>query len=263
MAPPRFYVPPCSADRSVLSLPEREVHHARDVLRVQAGQQIVLLDGAGCRFLCEVTGLGRHTLEATVLSREQVPALPWQIVLLQAVTKTRSMECIVQKATELGASRIVPLLTEHVVVKPNPDRPTPEKWRWIAIDAMKQCDGSWLPVIEKPLSLAEYLGRTECFDLALLASLESARHPREVFHAFAAEHQRPPATLALWIGPEGDFTPAELSAIQARQAHPISLGPQVLRADTAAIYGLSIAHYELRASWAQDFPGRRPVPASA
>jgi 16S rRNA (uracil1498-N3)-methyltransferase len=249
MASPRFYLPPDQVEGKILSLPEREVHHARDVLRVRTGQQITLLDGQGNRFICEVTSVGRHTLEATILSKEHTPPVPWQISLLQAVTKTKSMETIIQKATELGAARIVPVLTERVAVKLDPERPKPDKWRGIAIDAMKQCSGAWLPLVDDPISLGDYLARNDSFDLALLASLESVRHPRELFHAFESEHKHPPRTLAVWIGPEGDFTAAELAAIQASSAQPISLGPQILRAETAALYCLSIVNYELQARW--------------
>jgi 16S rRNA (uracil1498-N3)-methyltransferase len=246
MALPRFYIPPNQTDASVLSLPEREAHHARHVLRVQTGQSILLLDGQGTQWLCQITALGRHSVEVTRLKKETLPAPPWQITLVQAIPKTKSMEWIVQKATELGAARIVPLLTERVSVKIDPNRSKTDKWHWIAVEAMKQSGTAYLPILEPPVALGAYLARGDHADLALLGSLESRRHPRECFARFRQQHLRPPRTLKLWVGPEGDFTASELAQIEASGACPVSLGSQVLRSETAAFYCLAIAHYELQ-----------------
>jgi 16S rRNA (uracil1498-N3)-methyltransferase len=115
-----------------------------------------------------------------------------------------------------------------------------EKWQQTVVEAIKQCGQRWLPQVEAPIELPDLLARGDKSDLSLVGSLQSdARHPREYFQAGK------PATICLWIGPEGDFTEAELSAIQKAGARPISFGPLVLRSDTAAIYALSIVSYEL------------------
>jgi 16S rRNA (uracil1498-N3)-methyltransferase len=147
-----------------------------------------------------------------------------------------------------------------------------DKWQQVAIEAIKQCGAAWLPQIEAPTTIEQFLdpqrsgGRQTAgsvqeneksgslpkaatptqFELSLVGSLQKERrHPRECFQEFQAKHGRLPQSIGVWIGPEGDFTPEELDAIQAAGALPISLGRLVLRVETAAIYCLSILNYEL------------------
>ncbi|HEU5397280.1 MAG TPA: RsmE family RNA methyltransferase, partial [Verrucomicrobiae bacterium] len=121
-----------------------------------------------------------------------------------------------------------------------------DKWQQVAIEAIKQCGAVWLPQVNEPVKISEFLSRPEPFDLSLVGSLQAERrHPREVFAEFEAANGRRPKTVAVWIGPEGDFAPEELRSIQNAGAHPISLGPLVLRVETAAIYCLSFLNYEL------------------
>jgi 16S rRNA (uracil1498-N3)-methyltransferase len=167
---------------------------------------------------------------------------------LQAVPKGKLMEFIVQKATELGVHRIVPILSERVVPHLDSESNKVDKWRATAIEAIKQSGLAWLPQVEDPVTLKDYLKRNEKFDLPLVGSLHGdTRHPREIFQSFQAERGRKPQTAAIWIGPEGDFSAAEVNAIRAAGAFPITLGPVILRVDTAALYCLSILNYELQA----------------
>jgi 16S rRNA (uracil1498-N3)-methyltransferase len=158
------------------------------------------------------------------------------------------MEFIVQKATELGVYRIVPILSERVVPQLDAESNKLEKWQWTAIEAVKQSGLAWLPQVESPVTLKDYLNRNEKFDLPLIASLRGdTRHPREVFQTFQTERRRKPQSVSIWIGPEGDFSPAEMNAVRAAGAIPITLGPVILRTETAALYCLSILDYELQA----------------
>jgi 16S rRNA (uracil1498-N3)-methyltransferase len=191
-----------------------------------------------------VAALHRGEVALRVLSRLKDAPLPYQTTLLQAVPKPKAMDCIIQKAAELGVTRIIPLLTDRVVSRPADAGAKSDKWTWIAIDALKQCGSSWLPVIEPPRSLAQHLGAAASSDLALVASLESRVHPRTVFRKVHAARGAP-GSVSAWIGPEGDFTPEELHAIESAGAHPVSLGSLVLRSDTAAIALLTILHYEM------------------
>ena len=168
--------------------------------------------------------------------------------LLQAVPKGKIIESIIQKAVELGARRIVPLLTERVVTHLDGEDAgnKRDKWQQVAVEAIKQCGAAWLPKIEAPMTIDQFRARPETFDLSLVGSLQKERRfPRECFREFQAKHQRLPQSVGVWIGPEGDFTPDELKAILAGGALPISLGRLVLRVETAAVYCLSILNYEL------------------
>jgi len=250
----RFYLPPERCAGAALQLDEREAHHALHVLRVRRGEPVAVLDGAGREFLCEIADCSRSTVTLTVKQENSTPALPCSITLLVAVPKGKIIESIIQKSVELGAYRIVPLMTERVVVRLDEQERTDkrEKWRLVAVEAIKQCGAAWLPKIETPMTIEQFLARKERFDLALVGSLQGERrHPRECFREFQAKHGRLPQSVAVWIGPEGDFSSDELKAIEAAGAVPISLGRLVLRVETAVVYGLSVLNYELNSSLAR------------
>ena len=245
----RFYLTPGSTQGDSLRLDGREAHHALHVLRLERGELITILDGVGNEFLCAVKNSSRDAVTFSVSLKNFTPPPPCSITLLQAVPKGKIIESIIQKAVELGARRIVPLLTEHVVThlgeKDRADKR--DKWQQVAIEAIKQCGAAWLPKIEAPMTIEQYLARKEKFDLSLVGSLQSDRRPpRECLGGFQAKHGRLPQSVGIWIGPEGDFTLDELKAIQTSGALPISLGRLVLRVETAAIYCLSILNYELQ-----------------
>jgi 16S rRNA (uracil1498-N3)-methyltransferase len=255
----RFFLPPEQTRGETLTLSDREAHHALHVVRLRPGEIVMVLNGQGERLLCTAGNFGKRHVELRVTEREQVPSPAWKITLIQAVPKGKVMDSIVQKATELGTHRIIPLLSARAISQIDPERSESkmEHWNAIAIEAAKQCGSPWLPRIETPVTPKDLLQRGEPFDLALLGSLRAgARHPRVCFEEFRARAQSPaslpamttaPATVAFWIGPEGDFTPEELDAIEASGACPISLGPLVLRSDTAAIYCLSVVNYARQA----------------
>src|SRR5665213_2463303 len=268
----RFYLPPKNCAGNSLRLDGREAHHALHVLRLQRGGRVAVLDGAGNEFLCDVENAAKDSLTLAVKEKKFSPPPACSITLLVAVPKGKIIEGIIQKAVELGASRIVPLLTERVVTQLDGEdaEHKREKWRQVAIEAIKQCGAAWLPVVDAPQTLSEFLARsggrqtaafltgenenggslpkaaTTEFELSLVGSLQTARrHPREWILEFQKQHARLPQSAAVWIGPEGDFTLAELQAIEAAGAKPVTLGELTLRVETAAVYCLSFLNYEL------------------
>ena len=246
----RFYIPPEQASRSELTLDDRESNHAVNVLRIRERERVVVMDGAGGECLCEVVAADKKAVRLAVKQRNQHERLPYQITLLQAMTKGKSMDFIVQKATELCVHRIVPLGSERSVAQVDPAdaQSKIDKWRAIAVDSIKQCGCPWLPEIEAPISPRAQLAAGESFDLCVIASLQgNTRHPRECVEEHQAEHGARPGTVGLWIGPEGDFTPAESNEIISAGYLPITLGRVVLRSETAAVYCLSVLNYELQA----------------
>ena len=245
----RFYLPPESCRKNSLRLDGREAHHALHVLRLKHGERVTVLDGAGGELLCAVENAAKDSLTLAVQEKKSTPAPPCPITLLVAVPKGKIIEGIIQKAVELGAQRIVPLLTERVVTQLDDDGAGSkrEKWQNVAIEAIKQCGAAWLPTVAAPQTIAEFLGRGEKIELALVGSLQTQRrHPREWIQEFEQQHGRLPHSAGVWIGPEGDFTLAELQAIEAAGAKPITLGALTLRVETAAIYCLAFLSYELR-----------------
>jgi 16S rRNA (uracil1498-N3)-methyltransferase len=246
----RFFLPPGQCHGASLALSERDAHHALKVLRLRPGERVTVLDGAGRQLLCEAASTASRRVALSVIERHDIPPLPHQVTLIQAMPRGRAMELIVQKATELGAHRIVPLLAERSTPQVDGEGAAAkvEKWTLTAIEALKQCGSAWLPRIATPARLDDLLRDGESAELSLLASLHGdRRHPREHFAAFAARHRRKPRSVALWIGPEGDFTPGEIARIMDSGALPVTLGPLTLRSETAAICGLSVVNCELQA----------------
>jgi 16S rRNA (uracil1498-N3)-methyltransferase len=244
----RFYLPPaeCAGDR--LLLRDREAHHAVHVLRLRPGDDATVLDGEGGELQCKVERASRKEIELAVRERRKQQPPVDEITLLQAIVKGKTMETIIQKATELGVARIVPLQTERVVAYLDNERGENKhaKWQLTAIEAIKQCGSAWLPRIDAPVTPAIFLKRNEKFDLSLVGSLAGdGRHSRHWFETVAKARSAAPRTICIWIGPEGDFTIAELEAIRSSGAKPITLGRLILRADTAAIYSLAIIRHEL------------------
>jgi len=242
----RFYLPPeeCRADHLVLT--GSESHHAADVLRVKAGDEVVVLDGAGSELACRVETVTRKKVQLEVRGRLTEPPPSWHITLVQAIPKGKLFEAIIQKSTELGVWRVVPLLSQRVTTHLEGDsiEHKAEKWRQTAVEAIKQCGQRWLPQVDPPIALSSWLARGDKFDLTLVASLQDdSRHLRAYFPAGG----RRPHTLCVWIGPEGDFAPEEMEAIKGAGALPITLGPLVLRSETAALCALSILNHELQA----------------
>jgi 16S rRNA (uracil1498-N3)-methyltransferase len=246
----RFFVDPTQSADEVIELSDREAHHAATVLRLQPKERVVVLDGRGSELLCHVNEIGKHRVSLRVYQRGQIQPLPYRLTLVQAVPKGKTMETIVQKATELGAWRVAPIISDRTVAHIDDDNADTkmEKWNWIAIDSIKQCGSAWIPQISAPATLADYLANPEKCELNLIASLQpDARHPRTFLSDFVKEKGRRPKSIAVWVGPEGDFTPAEVSAVRGAGALPITLGQLVLRSETAAFYCLSVLNYELQA----------------
>jgi len=245
----RFYLPPGRCAGETLRLDGSEAHHALRVLRLKRGELVTVLDGIGNEFMCTVKDCGRNAVTLSVSLKNFVPAPACAITLLQAVPKGKIIESIIQKSVELGARRIVPILSERVVTQLDGEDAghKRDKWQNVAIEAIKQCGATWLPKVEAPVTIGQFLARQEKFDVSLVGSLQKERcHPREIFREFEAKQNRLPQNVSAWIGPEGDFTLDELKAIEHSGAQQISLGNLVLRVETAAVYCLSVLNYELQ-----------------
>ncbi len=244
----RFYLPATEARGATLTLTDREAHHAAQVLRVRVGEKVVVLDGVGHEFFCDVASVSKKNVALTICEKKFTPPLLFQITLLQAIPKGKIIESIIQKATELGVARIVPILAERVTMQLNEESSADklDKWRLTTIEAIKQCGQPWLPQVDAPITIKDFLARGEQFDVPLVAGLQhDSQHPRAYFQKFATEQKCKPQTVCIWVGPEGDFSPAEMAALISVGVKTITLGRLVLRCETAAIFCLSVLNYEL------------------
>ncbi len=238
---PRFLLPPAEWQAPEPALTGDEARHLAQVLRVRAGDEVVVFDGGGRRAGARVLAVSRERV-ALRLGEVESPLPPRpRITLAQAVPKGKTMDAVVRKSVELGVTAIDPLVTRHTVAIPGGGKA--EKWRRAAIEACKQCGQDTLPAITETQSLDGWLaglGNPEPGELRVVASLAPGAMPmREIL-------RKHPDTAAakLLIGPEGDFSPEETKSALAAGFLPVSLGNIVLRVDTAAMFCLSALRVE-------------------
>jgi 16S rRNA (uracil1498-N3)-methyltransferase len=231
-----------------LILSPEESHHLIGVNRARLGDPVIAFDGRGTEWTCELVGDRRQGAVLRVRSRRDAAPLPFALTLAQALPKGPAMDAIIRKATEIGAARIVPIESARTQVHLDGERSDRkvDKWRVAALEAAKQCGNPFLPGIASVQRFDAFVAAQHESDLKLIASLHpGARSLRACLTDFTARAGRRPHS-ALWlIGPEGDFTPEELSRALAAGFIPITLGPLVLRCETAATYALAVTSYEL------------------
>ena len=247
----RFYISPENWHPDALALTGSDAHHSRDVLRMKRGEKLVLFNGCGREITAEIIDLGSSEIRLRKLHQTEMPPLRCRIVLGQAVPKGKNMELIVQKAVEIGADQVAPIISDRTVVQVDSESAVQKqaKWQQIAIEAAKQCGQNWLPRVHAPKKLAEFFDAATPnagFDLRLIGSLQpDAQHLKKILADYSSEHHQRPQSVLMLVGPEGDFTPTELALARRHGCRPITLGPIILRVETAAIYCLSVLSYEL------------------
>jgi 16S rRNA (uracil1498-N3)-methyltransferase len=246
----RFFISPENWNLGAPTLAGSEAHHARDVLRMRVGEKLVLFNGRGREITAEIVDLGSDEIELRKLHEAETPPLQCRIVLGQAIPKGKNMDLIVQKAVEIGAAEIAPIVSDRTIVQVDSEAVAQKqsKWQQIAVEAAKQCGQNWLPHVHAPRKLSELFSAAaeESFDLQLIGSLQpGAQNLKKVLADYSSEHQRRPRSVLMLVGPEGDFTPAELALARRHGCQPITLGPIILRVETAALFCLSILSYEL------------------
>ncbi len=248
----RFYISPENWNPDTLALTGSEAHHARDVLRMKRGEKLVLFNGGGREITAEIINACSSEIRLRKLHEAETPPLRCRIVLGQAIPKGKNMELIVQKAVEIGSAEIAPIISDRTVVQVDFESAAQKqtKWRQIAIEAAKQCGQNWLPRVRAPRKLPEFFDAVEKdnarFDLRLIGSLQpDAQHLKKILADYSSQHEHRPQSVLMLIGSEGDFTPAELALARRYGCRPITLGPIILRVETAAIYCLSVLSYEL------------------
>jgi 16S rRNA (uracil1498-N3)-methyltransferase len=245
----RVYCTPATREPATITLSEEESHHLVAVNRARPGDTVVAFDGRGSEWVCELVADHRRAAGLKVRFLQRARPLPYAITLGQALPKGPSMDAIVRKATELGAAAIVPLESERTEVHLDGERSDKKtaKWQSAALEAAKQCGNPFLPEIQPVQKAAAFMETARGFDLKLIASLQAGAKPlKSILAAFRALQNRAPAKVLWLIGPEGDFTPAELSIAKSAGFEPITLGPLVLRCETAAVYALSVLSHELQ-----------------
>jgi len=229
----RVYVDQDLAPGCIVELPPETASHLAKVLRARTGDQIILFRGDGREYLGAVESVRGARVTASVgngsfVDRES----PLGVTLVQCVPRGDRMDFIVQKATELGVTRIVPVLSQRSVVRLDPAQAESKAahWRAVALNACEQCGRNRLPTVDAPIALVNYLG--DSAGAALRWVLEPETLPQGAVPAIAGG-------VEVAIGPEGGFAAEELDAFRIAGFLRLGLGPRILRTETAAIAALT------------------------
>lgn len=221
-----------------IQLSERESHHLISVRRGKVGESVTVLNGKGGVASGVIDLADSRKACIRVQGITEVLRQGASLWLAQAMPLGKTMDTIIQKAAELGAVRIIPLITERSELRLDAERSAKklEKWKQEAIEAVKQCGNPFLPEVTNPLTLEE-LCQQQLPNLRMVCSLEDNPQPylKTLFEADTT------AGVVVAIGPEGDFTPLEYRRLRENGFLPVTLGPLVLRSDTAATTALAIA----------------------
>jgi 16S rRNA (uracil1498-N3)-methyltransferase len=227
----RVYVDAELQPGSTVNLPRDTALHLTKVLRARNGDELILFNGHGQEFDGALEAVGASRVAASVGSPRTVSReSPFPITLIQSVPRGDRMDFIVQKATELGVARIVPVLSQRSVVRLDESQAESKvaHWRAVAVSACEQCGRNRLPQVEGPRPLLQYLG-----DLGSNSALRLVFDPDSDSREEGAAKPSPSAEVA--IGPEGGYSEDELEAFRLAGFRRASLGPRVLRTETAAI----------------------------
>jgi 16S rRNA (uracil1498-N3)-methyltransferase len=240
----RFYAAADQVAGSTVYLSAEETHHLVRVLRMKAGDEAFVFDGCGVEYRCRFASLKNNRARLEIieaLGGEVEP--PVRITLAQSLAKGEKFDFIVQKATELGVCTILPLVTGHADVKLDEAgaRKRLERWRRVSLEALKQCGRRRLVEISAPLTLEQFCDTgARNLDTILVFSEQGGESLRS-----ALEQASGQSAVAALIGPEGGWSDAELEMLTARGARRVTLGPRVLRTETAAIVAIALLQHAL------------------
>jgi 16S rRNA (uracil1498-N3)-methyltransferase len=212
----RYYAP--SLDHGILDA--EQSHHCAQVMRQNVGDIFAVFDGHGTEAKARITEIGRDAVKFAVLAKAAAPRAAFPVCLAQALTKAKSMDLIIEKATELAVSEIAPLQSDHSVAQVDDEKAEAkvEKWRKLTIESAKQCGQNWLPAVHAPQAPKDFITALPKGALKLIASLQPDARPLKSVLREQLGTLKPGTPIVVMIGPEGDFTPAEIG--QARSSVP-------------------------------------------
>jgi 16S rRNA (uracil1498-N3)-methyltransferase len=237
----RFFAAPSSITESAIALDEDESNHLRRVLRLKEGDVVSVVDGLGSEYECEVQDRqGSQAILAIKAKTQPDVESPLKVTLAQALAKGEKFDFIIQKATELGAAGFVPLITrytekmaEHFQARTRMDR-----WRRISLSAVKQSGRTKLMQIAEPVRFKEFVQTLS--GRAVVCTERQGITLREIEQKWSVDS---PEVVTVLVGPEGGWSREEIEATVGRGALPVSLGPRILRTETAGLVIISVLQY--------------------
>jgi 16S rRNA (uracil1498-N3)-methyltransferase len=235
----RIYLPAEQLASDQIIITGDQARHLALVLRSRPGDSLIVLDGLGMKYKCRVTAVHKKEVRAEIIDKSPYSVeSPISITLTQGIPKGDKMDLIVQKSTELGVSRIIPLITERSQIRHTGKA---ARWRKIAASASQQSGRDKVPEIEEPATLEDYLKDVKLSATCIILSEEyKTRNLKQVLTSTHDANR-----ISLLVGPEGGFSKEEVSAAVDKDFAEVSLGPRILRTETASIAAISIIQYEL------------------
>ena len=231
---PRVFISAQLLNDERVTLDRAASRHLVKVLRLQVGAEVSIFDGRGTEIQGRIVRASTAGVEVALGQRRRVPLPPVRITLLQSVPRGDRMDIIVQKTTELGVTRIVPVLSSRGMVKPPPGKT--RRWRTIAQEAARQSGRADVPEVAEVTALdAALAGSAEAGGTRLVLWEEERALPlRRIFA------QAPPLPVTLLVGPEGGFSQEEVASARAQGFRTVGLGPRILRVETAALVAIAL-----------------------
>ena len=242
---PRFFINSKDVFDDNINVTGEDYNHIKKVLRLKCGEIITLSDGEGLEYVTEIVEFGDGFVHTKVIeSFKNTTEPPVKVTLYQGLPKSDKMDFIIQKSVELGISKIVPVLTERTVVRLDSEKDALkkcERWNRISLEAAKQCNRGIIPKIEIPISFKEAIKQTENKVLSLIPYEKEAKNSlKQVLERVGSISE-----ISVFIGPEGGFAEQEIEEAVSSGLSSVTLGPRILRTETAGIAVLSILMYEL------------------
>ncbi len=234
----RFFIPPEWIEQNTVIIKDEQAHHLRDVLRIKFGDQIILLDGSGYEYQVKVVDIKKDRITGEILERCLCPSEPKvMITLYQALLKGGKLDFVLQKCTEIGVTRFVPIVC-HRSINRDPGNFRQARWQKIVREAAEQSGRGRIPVLEPVIDFQQACARVDGMSF-LPWEEEMGLGIRNALNKAGKTNQ-----LSIFIGPEGGFTGDEVELARSHGIIPVTLGKRILRAETAGVVVASVICYE-------------------
>lgn len=240
----KFFVDRDAISGNTIQIEGEDVNHISKVLRLRKGESIQICDGNKHEYKCSIENIEKKNVICEILeSFDNLTESPVEITLFQGIPKSQKMDLIVQKCVEIGVVKIQPVITDRVVVKVDGKDigSKIERWNRIALEASKQSNRGILPVVENPINFKEAIEELTKLDAAIIPyENEKTTGLKDYFH-----DKKAIVSVGIFIGPEGGFEDSEVKTCIENNIIPVTLGPRILRTETAGFVASTIILYEI------------------
>ncbi len=247
MSHPYFFVSPDDVLKDSIYISKDDINHLKNVLRVKDGALIEVSDNFKYNYTAEVSYKGKKLVELTIISKKNIIRNTPEIILFQCILKKNAMEYAIEKSTEIGVSKIFPVLSKRVIVEAKKTTDKIARWQKIANEASKQSKRDFLCHIESVINLVDV--RNQDYDFLFLPYEHEKQlvNLEDIFKKWTDK----PSKIAVLVGPEGGFEQIEIDYFNSKKIKMLSLGNNILKSHTATIYFLSVLDYFLKIKYPQ------------